>query len=322
MKLSIITVCTNEWHVLQDCLASVYGQTGDLDFEFIVVDNASTDGSPDRIRETFPQVKLIHNPHNMGFAASNNRGIRVAAGDYILLLNPDTEVRDRAISKTVRFMDSHPEAGIVGCKLVLSDGTVQESLREFPSVWNVFSETSFLYRLFPKTKLFGSYYMTHFDYESSREVDWLCGAFLMMRRAVREEVGLLDEQFYMYTEEVDYCYRARQAGYRTWYFHEPVVLHHWGGISSVNQRVVLWMHGSKLLYFKKHFRGSEKILLIGLQYAGMLVRILVYFLGGLLAFRPKLLKKSRYYAVAVARLWTQPWEYVHGHTGSVQPWRI
>ncbi|MGB2957763.1 MAG: glycosyltransferase family 2 protein [Bacteroidota bacterium] len=321
MTLSIVIVNMNTWHVLQKCLRSVYRETPNLDFEVIVVDNASSDGSSDRIREEFERVRLIQSSDNIGFAAANNRGLSVASGNYILLLNPDTEIRDQAILKVVRFMDSRPDVGIAGCKLVFSDGTIQQSLRSFPSVWNLFAESTFLYRIFPKTKLFGNYYMTHFDYLSPRQVDWLCGAFLMMRRAVREEIGFLDEQFYMYSEEVDYCYRARQAGYSIWYFHEAVVLHLWGGISSVNQRVILWMHGSQLLYLKKHFRGFKKAILVGMKYSAMLLRTVVYFVVGGLSFNLKLLKKSQYYAVAVAKLLTQRWQYVHGHTGPVQPWR-
>ncbi|MCK5573683.1 MAG: glycosyltransferase family 2 protein [Bacteroidetes bacterium] len=322
MTLSIVIVNMNTWHVLQKCLRSVYRQTPDLDFEVIVVDNASSDGSPDRIRKEFQQVRLIQSSDNIGFAAANNRGLSIASGDYILLLNPDTEIRDQAILKVVRFMDSHPDVGIGGCKLVFSDGTIQQSLRSFPSVWNLFAESTFLYRLFPKTTLFGSYYMTHFDYLSTRQVDWLCGAFLMMQRALPEDIGFLDEQFYMYSEEIDYCYRAKQAGYTAWYFHEAEVVHHWGGVSAVDQRVVLWMHGSQLLYLKKHFRGLEKAVLVGMKYMAMLLRIVVYFVVGCLSFNPNLLKKSRYYTVAVAKLLTQRWEYVHDHTGAVQPWQV
>jgi GT2 family glycosyltransferase len=144
----------------------------------------------------------------------------------------------------------------------------------------------------------------------------------MMRKTVLDEIGLLDEQFYMYTEEMDYCYRARQAGHSTWYFHNAVVVHYWGGVSAVNQRVVLWMHGSQLLYLKKHFSGFEKMVIVGLKYAELFVRIPVYFVAGCLTFNAKLLRKSRYYAVAVVKLLTQRWEYVHGHPGPVRPWRV
>jgi GT2 family glycosyltransferase len=321
MKLSIITANTNEWHVLRPCLQSVYRQTTDLEFEFIVIDNASTDGSFDRIREEFPDVKVIVNPHNMGFAASNNRGLATATGDYILFLNPDTEIREHAISGIVRFMDRNPDVGLAGCKLILGDGSIQESLGSFPSVWNVFAETFFLYKIFPKTKLFGSYHMTYFDYRSTREVDWLCGAFLIVRRAVRDTIGLLDEQFYMYTEEVDYCCRAKQAGYATWYFHEAEVIHYWGGI-NMSQRVVLWMHGSQMIYFKKHFRGFKKAALVALKYTTLLLRTVVYFIGGSLSLNSALIKKGWYYAVAVGKLFAQSWEYDHGHSGPVEPWRV
>jgi GT2 family glycosyltransferase len=321
MRLSIIIVNTSEWHVLQPCLASVYRETGGMDFEVIAVDNASRDGSPENIAREFPAVRVVRNPTNMGFAASNNRGIREAKGDFVLLLNPDTVVLDGAINKTLAFMESHPAAGISGCILELKDGSIQESLRSFPTLWNVFCESTFLYRLFPKTKTFGQYYMTNFHYDTVRKVDWLCGAYFMIRREVLDKIGMLDEQFYMYTEEVDYCYRASQAGYETWFIPGAKIIHYWGGVSAAGKRVIAWSNGSQMLFFQKHFKGVKKILLETLKCWGLLNRAILFALLGIFTVNKQRLQKGAYHALALGRILKGEWKYRNGYSGPVPAWR-
>jgi len=321
MRLSIVTVNTNEWHVLEKCLTSVFDETRNIEFETIVVDNASNDGSRDLIRLKFPQVKVISTASNLGFAAANNCGIRRARGKYVLLLNPDTEIHGGAINRCLEYMDQRTSVGLLGCKLILPGGKIQESVRSFPTVWNVFCESTFLYLLFPKNEWIAKYHMTFFDYESNRVVDWVCGAFLLIRREVIEKIGLLDEQFYMYTEEVDYCYRAKRAGYLTCFFPTASVYHFWGGMNAANLRVILWTSGSQILFFKKHFDGFERLALIALKFGGIALRVFVYFIGGLVLRKASLLQKSKYAAVTFFRLLTGEWSYVRGYTGPVSPWK-
>jgi GT2 family glycosyltransferase len=320
MTLSIITVNTNEWHVLQKCLRSVFEQTKGIEFEFIVVDNASTDGSREKIAQEYPQVKVLTNYENLGFAAANNRGIRQACGKYILLLNPDTEVLDNAIMKTVQFMESHPQAGIAACKLLFPNRSIQRSVRSFPTVWNVFCESTFLYRLFPKSTIFGKYYLAYFNYDTIAQVDWVCGAYIMISRRVIDTIGLLDEQFFMYTEEVDYCYRAKNTGYEIWYTPAGQVIHFWGGVNAINRRVMLWTYASQILYFQKHFRGVEKYLLIGLKYIGLLLRTILYAVVGCLLLKKQMFLKSYYALFSIYKMAVTPWNYKHNYTGKIVPW--
>ncbi|MGI0009981.1 MAG: glycosyltransferase family 2 protein, partial [Nitrosopumilaceae archaeon] len=196
VQLSIIIINYNTRDLLRACLKSVFQKTQDLDFEMIVVDNASVDGSLEMVEQEFPQVKKICNAENRGFAAANNQAIKQANSEYILLLNSDTEVLDGAINKTIEFMKQRPETSIVGCKLLNPDGTLQPSCRSFPSVWNLFTESFFLYKAFKRTKLFGKYYMSFFDHTSIREVDVVMGAFMLIRREVIDAIGLFDEDYF------------------------------------------------------------------------------------------------------------------------------
>jgi N-acetylglucosaminyl-diphospho-decaprenol L-rhamnosyltransferase len=322
MDLSIIVVNTNEWHVLRPCLESVYRETSGLEFEVIVVDNASTDGSPEHLQRTFPDVRVTRNTRNRGFAASNNAGIRIARGAFVLLLNPDTVVHERAIVRMVDLLSRTPGAGIAGCLLRLRNGSVQQSVRAFPALWEVFAEASFLYLLFPRTRLFGHYHMTDFDYLDRRQVDWLCGAFLLVRREVIDRVGLLDEQFFMYTEEVDYCLRARHAGFATWFFPDAEVTHLWGGMNAVNKRVVVWTHGSQMLYFHKHFRGWHGVLIRAIKCWGLANRIIVYAAVGAVTARKSLLAKAYYIWCGLWSILRGNWRYRHGYDGEVEPWPV
>ncbi|HJW27806.1 MAG TPA: glycosyltransferase family 2 protein, partial [Saprospiraceae bacterium] len=253
LDVSIITVGTNEMHWLRPCLQSVFEQTRGIAFEMIVVDNASSDGTGEMLSREFPQVKVLRNDRNLGFAASNNKAILISSGRYILLLNPDTRILNGAIQETVAFMDSHSRAGLVGCKLKYPDGRFQPTAYSFPTVWNMFAEAIFLYKVFPKTKLFGSYHLSYLDYDSDVEVDWLIGAYFLIRREVTQKIGILDEQFFMYTEDTDYCYRIKQAGYEVWFTSKAEVEHYYGGFSGINRRVVVWTHRSQVLFYQKHY---------------------------------------------------------------------
>jgi GT2 family glycosyltransferase len=267
-----------------------------MDFETIVVDNASTDGSREMLAIEFPQVKAVCNDINRGFAAANNQGIRLAQGRYILLLNSDTIILDWAVEKVLGYMIEHPEASIVGCKLLNREGTLQPSCRSFPSLWYLFSEASFLYLLFKRTQIFGEYHMSNFDHDSARRVDFVMGAFMMIKREVFERAGLLDETYFMYTEETDFCYRAAQQGFQVHFTPSAQIVHYGGGSTETRQSYFDQIHLTQILFIRKHFRGIKKYFGVLLKQFGIALRVLVYGLIGLLCDNRSLRQKSLIYA--------------------------
>jgi GT2 family glycosyltransferase len=319
MKLSIIIVNYNGGKDLKPCLTSVYRETKAISFEVILVDNGSTDGSVEIVEENFPQVRIIRNEENRGFAAANNIAIRQAAGQYILLLNPDTEVLNRAIEKTIEFMEDKLHVGIVGCKLVYPDRSVQPSVRPFPSVIGTFLEATFLYLVFPSKKVVRRNGIPNFEFAKTQKIDWLIGAYFMIRRSVLDKLGLLDEQFWIYGEEIDYCQRARSVGYETWYVADAEVIHHYGGMIP-SLRVIVWLHFGWTIYIDKHYRGLTRLLITYLLYFGSVMRIIVYPIIGTVTFNKNLFAKAYYYAVGLFKVSTQRWKYEHHHVDEVVPW--
>jgi hypothetical protein len=319
LKLSIIIVGTNELHFLRPCLRSVFAETKGIDFEVLVVDNASTDGSREALGAEFPDVKVIVNQEKRGFAAANNPAIRLARGDYLLLLNPDTEVLDGAIQKTIAFMDEHDEVGIAGCKLVYPDGSVQPSVRPFPSVAGTLLEATFLYLVIPSKKVVRRNGIPNFDFSKAQRVDWVIGAYFTIRRRVVEKLGPLDEQFWIYGEEVDYCQRAKDIGFETWYVPDAVVIHHYRGMIA-SRRSIVWLHYGLKLYVDKHYRGVEKFLIIYIRYFGSLVRFIGYVMFGCISLNRRLIAKGYYYGVALFKMMRRRWRYDHNHVGEVIPW--
>ena len=214
IDVSTIIVNWNTCNITCDCLKSVFEQTKELSFEVIVVDNASSDGSVEMIRHDFPQVNLIENSENKGFAAANNQGMAIANGCYVLLLNSDTIILDNAISKTISFADAHPEAAVTGCRVLNPDRSLQPTCFMFPSILNMLFESSYLYKLFPRSKFFGRERMTWWDRSDVREVDVVTGCFMLVRREAIEQVGIMDERFFVYGEETDWCYRFKRASWK------------------------------------------------------------------------------------------------------------
>ena len=251
--VSILIVSWNTREVLRDCLRTVYEQTRNVPFEVIVVDNASEDGSADMVKTAFPQAVLLANTTNRGFAAANNQGIEAAQGRYLLLLNSDTLVLDGAIDKTMDFVEAHPEAAAVACRVLNSDRTWQPTCFMFPSALNILIGALYLNKLFPRNRFFGRERMTWWDGGDVRAVDVVAGCFILARRQVIEQVGVLDESYFMYGEEADWCYRFHEAGWKTLYTPAAEIVH-LGGASSARVKgpMCLQLRASILLFLRKH----------------------------------------------------------------------
>lgn len=255
MELSIVIVNWNTREYLRSCLASIFSSTPSVSFEVIVVDNASGDGSAEMVRECFKNVELIENDENIGYAEGNNQAIERSGGEYLLLLNPDTEVRFDTIDKLLEFARSHPDAAAVGCRLIGNDGRVQRSCRGFPEPWGVFCEYIGLSRLFPGSRAFGSYRMTYFDYECEAEVDQPMASCLLIPRKAIEETGLFDKEYPIFFNEVDWCYRAKKAGWKVYFTPEAEILHH-GGASTRQKRPEMKKESHEALkrFYEKHYK--------------------------------------------------------------------
>ncbi|HEY68397.1 MAG TPA: glycosyltransferase family 2 protein [Thermoflexia bacterium] len=255
IDLSIVIVNWNVRDLLRRCLHSIPNLQSSPSGEVIVVDNASTDGSVEMVRAEFPGVHLIANADNRGFPAANNQGIAVAQGRYVLLLNPDTEVVGDALATMVAFADAHPDVGIVGPQLLNPDGSVQSSRRRFPTLATAFFESTWLQGYAPR-RLLERYYVLDRPDDAVQDVDWVTGAAVMARREAIEQVGLLDEGFFMYSEELDWCRRFREAGWRVVYLPAAQIVHH---VGKSSEQVVAARHihfqTSKVRYFRK-YHGS------------------------------------------------------------------
>jgi hypothetical protein len=253
MDVSVIIVNWNTCDILRECLLSIYKQTEIVDFEVVVVDNGSTDGSAEMVKEEFQSVILMENSHNKGFAAANNQGITVAKGRYVLLLNSDTIILNNAIAKTVAFADAHPEAAVVGCRVLNPDRTLQQTCFMFPSILNLFLSSLYLYKLFPNSRFFGRERMGWWKRNDVREVDVVTGCFMLVRREAIEQVGMMDERFFVYGEETDLCFRLKQAGWKIIFTPDAEIVHLGGASSSqMKRQMYLQLRGSILLFFRKH----------------------------------------------------------------------
>ncbi len=255
MKLSIIIVNYNVKHFLDQCLSSVRRAIEDIEADIWVVDNNSVDGSVRMVKDKFPEVKLIANKDNVGFSVANNQAIHESQGEYVLLLNPDTIVEGDTFSKIIAFMDAHPDAGGLGVKMIDGKGNfLPESKRGLPTPDVAFFKIFGLSKFFPKSKTFGKYHLGYLDKDETHQVDILSGAFMFMRRAALDKTGLLDEDFFMYGEDIDLSYRIIKAGYKNYYFPETRIIHYKGEStkkSSVNYVFVFYR--AMAIFASKHF---------------------------------------------------------------------
>jgi GT2 family glycosyltransferase len=273
VQLSVIIVSYNVKYFLRQCLQSVERALEGIAGEVWVVDNASVDGSLEMVKTEFPWVNLIANDTNVGFAKANNQAIRRSRGEYILLLNPDTIVQEDTFHKVLAFFKEHPEAGAVGVKIIDGNGRfAYDSRRDFPSGWNIFTKITGLYRLWPKSKLFGGYHLTYLPEDRITPVPVLLGAFMCIPRKVLDEVGLLDERFFMYAEDIDLCYRIAQAGYTNYYLPTTQIIHFKGESTKLHSlSYVLAFYKASLQFIQKHYRGWKRWPAAFLYQVGILV---------------------------------------------------
>ena len=258
MVLSIIIVNWNVKHYLERCLLSIIKNTSDLDYEIIVVDNNSTRDDSKKFLASFKteaNVKIILNNQNSGFAKANNQGIKQAQGEYILLLNPDTEIIEKkSLAKAVELMKENKDWGVLGCRLLEADKRTQLSVRTFPKIIPQTMISLKLHHFFKKSKILQNYFQLNFNYEKTASVDQVMGAFLMTKKEVLSKIGLLDEKFYIWFEEVDFCRRTKKAGWKVVYSPEPTIIHYGSQsfvqvLSLAKQKIY---NKSAIHYFRKH----------------------------------------------------------------------
>lgn len=269
--LGIVIVNWNTRDYLERCLQTVFASEGNFSYQVVVVDNASADGSPEMVRELFPQATLIVLDDNLGYPKGNNVGLRALGyrgkGDvdayaprYALLLNPDTEVPADALCRMVRFMDLRPDVGIAGPKLVLEDGSLDKACRRgFPTPMVSLYHFSGLAKLFPKSERFGRYNMTFADPNEELEVDSVVGAYMQIRKDCIERVGLMDETFFMYAEDLDWSYRVKEAGWKVWYYAPVTVYHIKRAASRKSPKAQFEFWRAMLIFYRKHFRTTTPL---------------------------------------------------------------
>lgn len=280
MKLAVVIVSYNVKYFLEQALRAALQACAGLEAEIWVVDNHSNDGSVAMVQEKFPEVRLIANTENTGFSKANNQAIRASAAEYVLLLNPDTVVAEDCFREVLRFMDAHPQAGGLGIRMLDGGGNfLKESKRGLPTPEVAFYKIFGLSTFFPKSKRFGRYHLSYLSEFENHTVDILAGAFMLMRKSVLDQVGLLDEKYFMYGEDIDLSYRIRLAGYENWYFAESPIIHYKGESTkkdSVNYVRVFYQ--AMAIFAKQYFSPANARLFGWLIQFGILFRAAISML--------------------------------------------
>ncbi len=271
IDLSIIIVSYNTLDFLKECIESIEKNTEKFNYEIIVVDNISSDNSVEMVKKEFPQVLLIESSENLGFSKANNLGVKKSKGRYILFLNPDTLVYKDSLFGMVKFMDGHKEAGAATCKLVMPDGRLDDaSHRGFPNPWTSLSYFSGLSKLFPSSKLFGGYNLSFMDLSKTHEIDACAGAFMMVRREAGEKIGWWDEDYFFYGEDLEFCFRLKEKGWKIYFVPSVSALHYKGvsgGIKKVSQKITTasietkiratnWRFSAMKIFYRKHYQNN------------------------------------------------------------------
>ncbi len=307
VDLSIIIVNYNTRQLLRECLRSLRERNEGISAEVIVIDNGSTDGSADAVAAEFPDVVLIRNRSNEGFAGPNNQGLQIAGGRYAMLLNSDTLVKAHALETLVHFMDTHANAGACGPRLLYPDGRLQPSCRSFPSLWRHFCDMSGLENLFPRS-VFGNL-ETRFAHDRIAEVDQPMGAALLVRRETIAQVGLLDESFRIYYNEVDWCRRMTRAGWKIFFVPDAEIIHYGGKTTEITNRSFEQfdeMNRNSLAYYEKQFGRPGLAAYRLMTAAGFAVRLLVWQTASLMSrdprIRSRLVFARKFFALGI-RFW-------------------
>lgn len=312
-RLSVIIVNYNVKHFIEQCLLSVRAALQGIDAEVFVVDNNSVDGSQQMLREKFPDVTLIDSKENLGFSRGNNLAMRLATGEYVLLLNPDTVVEESTFHKCLEFMDAHPDAGALGVKMIDGEGRfLPESKRGLPTPWVAFYKIFGLSRLFPRSRKFGQYHLGFLDKDSDHVVDVLSGAYMFMRKACLDKIGLLDEAFFMYGEDIDLSYRVTLGGYKNYYFAGTKIIHYKGESTKKGSlNYVKVFYNAMIIFANKHFSQGG-----GARFYTFIIRIAIY-LRALLAVASRVVQRIAFPALEALMVWgaaigiKEYWEYIH-----------
>ena len=278
MDISVVIVNYNVRDFLNNALVSIYKALEGMEGEVFVVDNASDDGSCEMVRQSFPGVRLIANAANVGFAKANNQALNLAAGKYLLLINPDTIVQEDTFRTLIDFFNANADVGMAGCKILNPDGTLQLACRRsYPTPWVAFTKVSGLSTVFSSTRLFGRYNLTYLDPDESYEVDAISGSCMMIRRETYAMVGGLDETFFMYGEDLDWCYRVQKAGWKVFYVASTKIIHYKGEStrrSDIDELKIFYR--AMRLFVQKHHRGSlifESVIELAIVARGMMAAL-------------------------------------------------
>jgi GT2 family glycosyltransferase len=262
MDLSVIIVSYNVRYFLEQCLHSVRRASENIDYEVFVIDNNSSDGSCQMVETGFPEVRLIKNHVNRGYSAANNQALKMASGRYLLLLNPDTIVNENTFHNCIKFMDSHPDAGAAGVRMINGEGKfLPESKRALPTPGTAFFKMSGLAYLFPKSGFFNRYYLGQIDESVISKTEVVAGAFMFLRAEAVRKTGYLDEDFFMFGEDIDYSYRLLKAGYNNYYYPDAEIVHFKGeSTKKENIRAVKYFYRAMSVYVRKHYsEGVSKL---------------------------------------------------------------
>lgn len=279
VDVSVIIVSWNTNEILKNCLKSIYQETQRVSFEVIVIDNDSVDGTPDMINKEFSEVILIANNENRGFAAANNQGLKIAHGRYSLLLNPDTVILENAIDKMIPIADKRPEYAVLGCKVYENKDVVQMTGFAFPCFTITLYNLTGLKRLFPKSRIFGKEKMFWWDRNSEREIDVISGMFMLVRKEAIDEIGLMDEDYFVYAEEADWCYRFWKEGWGCFFTPAAKIIHLDGGGKSTAQvsvKMFVQIQKSLLVFHRKNLGWFSWIATKNIFIIAMILRLLVF----------------------------------------------
>jgi GT2 family glycosyltransferase len=304
LDVSVVIVSWNTCDILRGCLRSIFEQTRGLSFEVFVVDNDSHDKSAQMVQIEFPEVNLIVNAENRGFAAACNQGMRAASARFMLLLNPDTVILDNAISRCVQYADAHPDVGVVGCQVLENEHRITPTGFSFPSPMNIFLALSGLSRVFPRSRLFGRPEISWWDRMTEQDVDVVTGMFMLVRREAIAQVGLMDESYFVYSEEADWCYRFAQAGWRRVFTPTAQIIHLDGGAKSTSQastKMFVQLQKSAMIYHRKNLGLAAWLLAKGIYVGSNSVRMVAWFIMSVVNGDPR--TRSRSVAAKAALLY-------------------